>query len=155
MSAPITSQRSNSAAILVFVPTPSMDVTSTGSRYPASRKSPPNSPPVFSTPSRNVERTRPPTPARIVSFASMSTPASRYVSGSRAPAIDVALHPRRLEREPSGRRLGRRLGGVDAREARKTEIAARQLERLDESVHAEVAETVRLDLRADPVDRQA
>src|SRR5437879_8550944 len=80
-SAPTTCQRPSAAAIRVFVPTPSIELTSTGSRYPASRNSPANPSPDPSTGSRYVERMRVRTPARIASLLSGSTPASRYVDG--------------------------------------------------------------------------
>ena len=77
-SAPTVSWRPISIATFSFVPTPSVEPTSTGSLYfeKSGRKSPPNPPTSPSTPGVKVERMAAFARASAAAFASMSTPAS-------------------------------------------------------------------------------
>src|SRR6266545_2689530 len=79
-SAPHVSWRPAATATLSFVPTPSVEATSTGSRYreKSGRKSPPNPPMSPMTPGVKVERIASFARASAPAFASMSTPAAEY-----------------------------------------------------------------------------
>ena len=77
-SSPIVSKRPTAVATFALVPTPSVDDTSTGSRYfdGSKRNRPPNPPMSPSTSGRNVERTASLIASTAASPAPIETPAA-------------------------------------------------------------------------------
>src|SRR5579875_986184 len=151
-SSPTTRSRPRRAATRVFVPTPSMDATTTGSRYQRRANIPPNSRPDPSTPSRWVLRMR--SRARRASRASRSTPASRYVRGRRRTGI-APSGAGAFEGEPPGHGLAGLRRGVRPREACQAQALLRERQGLHEALEAQVPQAVRLDGAPDLLYRQA
>src|SRR5438093_13680262 len=92
-SCPIPLKAFASIAIFSFVPTPSVEATRTGSRNPAAFRSnrPPKPPRSASAPARRVALANGAMRATRASPASMSTPASLYVSPLRPEAFGQVI----------------------------------------------------------------
>src|SRR5687768_5252184 len=144
---PIVSQRARALARAVLVPTPSVDDTMTGSRYPAGMEIAPPKPP---SPPRTSGRRVDCTASRISSTArsptSASTPDAMYatlVGAGRGPS-PTSRH-RLLEHELAARgvvRDGLRVATVEAGEA---ELVVRQVEGREDALDRQVAQRIGAD----------
>jgi hypothetical protein len=91
----MVSQRSSAFAIIVLVPTPSVEATNTGSRIPANAPAstrPPKVPSFESTCRLNVDSTAAFMPRTAALPASMSTPAAAYApaDGAASPLAPMS-----------------------------------------------------------------
>src|SRR2546422_2399236 len=139
-SIPTVSCRSARNATFSFVPTPSVDETSTGSRYfggTLTKLAKPPTPPITS--GRFVARASGVIRRTASSPASTSTPASRYVSGFTSA----------VEQPELGRRLGLDAHAVVPGEAGVTELARVGAGRFEHPVEREVAERVGAQVASD------
>src|SRR5262245_33810741 len=147
-SMPTVSWRSARNATLSLLPTPSVDETSTGSRnfggiLTKAAKAP--MPP--STSGRDVARASGAIRRTASSPASMSTPATLYVSGS--------MRLLRLKQRELGTRLGPDPDLVVAGETRVTELSRGAARGLQHAFSRELAERVGADIAASVLDAMA
>src|SRR5438552_5396230 len=139
-SMPTVSWRPARQATFSLDPTPSVDETMTGSRYfdgRPTRLAKPPTPPITSA--RFVARASGMMRRTASSPASMSTPASRYVSGFTSA----------LEEAELWRRLGRDTHAVVAGEARVAELPGVRAGRLEHAVERKIAERVGAEVATD------
>src|SRR5688572_11309962 len=141
---PTVSWRLAMNATFSLLPTPSVDETSTGSRYPAGTRTNPANPPMPPrTSGRWVDFARGTIRRTASSPASMSTPASRYVNGFMTLDVEEAKLRCGLGLDPYL---------VGAGEARVAVVSGVAAGRLQHAVEREIAERVGAEIAADLVD---
>src|SRR5687767_13162623 len=142
-STPMVANRPAARATSALVPTPSVELTKTGSRYRScgKAKSPPKPPMSPMTSGRIVDRTCDLMRSTASSPAAMSTPASAYVRRFCAASPGRSDMLRGVFQHVL-RQLHRHLGGVFPREAGGAEARTRRVDGGDEVLEAEIGDRV-------------